>query len=687
MGHRVPYARLTELQKARIEKDLCLKEVAPAYNFAQGKKFKGKEIRFYLPDPESRDVILPMHYAGELFGRPIINRSRKFPRVPSFEMTGPPRDYQVEVIDQSLQNFMKQGTTFLNVFCSYGKTWVAAKFASVFSKQYGLISLITYPLTMVGNSWIGTFRNATTAKIYVVGEDVGPVDEDVQIILCMDTMLTKIPLDVRMRVGHFVIDEADSYCTSGRKDGLLSFEPMFVTVLTATYERDDGFHKMLDLMVGPDRIVRISKKPFFVFQKPTQYMVEPKIGPRGVIFDSVVEEYDKIEARNSEILQLVMDNPAEKILILTKHVNHATNLTVWLNHHFQGTGRTASLLAGNKRSYDDANVIVATISKAGRGFDEKEGCTNWNGIRLNMLILASSTKKPEQLIGRILRSDIPIIVDIVDAFKNLQDHWRIRKKWYESRNGQIYQLTDRLYWAAIRDTLMSQYMEKLAKVPPGSNTLPSYIMPSQPSTPIAGVALMQHLEHEEQQESNALAKSHASRIAQQLGLTHNTSLLGKAQQIIQPTSKLVSQLSSTAPRAPLQSSAPVHQNPVQPTANKGSLASNHMARLLQQMNKTKEPAVGEEITLTIVPSTPNEPPKEYVPSRPVSYQQAPESSKQETLVGKGYNRIEMTYLVQGPKISKRATPQAIVEPQASTVSSGSLSKAHLDRIRAQMQKK
>ena len=94
------------------------------------------------------------------------------------------------------------------------------------------------------------------------------------------------------------------FCTSGHVDCLLSIEPMFVTLLTATYERDDGFHVMLDLIAGPERIIKISRKPFFVFQRTTEFTVEPKVGPRGIVFDDLVKLYDNIQERNSMILQI-----------------------------------------------------------------------------------------------------------------------------------------------------------------------------------------------------------------------------------------------------------------------------------------------------------------------------------------------------------------------------------------------
>lgn len=472
MAFRIPYALLSDEHKVLIKKDLSLKEKSAGYSPWKGnQKWSSqsvKSIDFYLIDQEhptypelGPDLLIPLYYASTLFKTPIPNRRRTYPRVPPFQVKVQPRDYQVEVINISIRNFMERGTTFPNVFCSYGKTYVAAFFAAMFSQQYGLATLVTYPRRIIGNSWLGTFQEKTTAKIYVVGETQGPPDPDVQVFLCMDTRLKQLDREIRQKIGHFVLDEADCFCTVGHVEGLLSVEPMFMTALTATYERDDGFEKMLDLLVGPERIIRISKKPFFVFQIPTKFEVEPRVGPRGVIFGSIVEQLDANQERNAMIIQLVLDNLDQKILIVTKHVEHAKNLHQWLLYYLQGTGKTVSILVGNTKSYNDADVLITTFSKAGRGFDEESGCLNWGGRRIGMGILAASTKKIEQPAGRFLRAEIPVIFDIVDNQKNLKDHWRIRKNWYESRNGQIFTIDGRFVWSQHRDRMIADYFASL----------------------------------------------------------------------------------------------------------------------------------------------------------------------------------------------------------------------------------
>lgn len=464
MSFRLPKKYLDHKTLQTIQKDLLIKEQNNFKNWkGQKGKFKNieKQIQFYINDHEKGEFLLPMMYASKLFDKPIINRVRFYIKISAFFMKEgyKLRDYQEDVVQECINNFLTKGTTFLNVFCSFGKTFIGCYLSAYLSQKYNLATLITYHRDPIRNSWLGSVSTLTGAKFYLFDGAKEPPDDDVQIFLCMDTNLAKLPKNIIDKIGHFIIDEADRFCTPGRVEGLLSVSPLFITALTATYERDDGFHVMLDHLVGEEKIVKISKKPFFVFKYQTPFEVEPEYGPYGVIFGSIIKQYDEMEVRNSLILQLAMDNLEEKILILTKHKLKAQNLTDWLNHYLEPYGKSAVMLAGTVKKYNDANIIVGTISKIGVGYDEKEACLDWNGVRINMLILDSSTKKIEQIAGRVFRAEIPIIIDVVDNNENIKKHWGLRKKWYESRNGIISEIEGRFCWANVKDRMISTYLK------------------------------------------------------------------------------------------------------------------------------------------------------------------------------------------------------------------------------------
>ena len=348
-------------------------------------------------------------------------------------------EYQEDVLSIAETHYEKFKCAFFNVFCSFGKTVVAAYRSHVFS-QLGLLTLVLAPRTMIRKSWVGTFKNHTNAKVYVVGVTKGEIPDDVQVIVSLDQSVSKIPKEILKKVGHLVLDEAHMYCTDSKIRSLLATEPEYITCLTATYKRDDGFHTMLDLLVGPNKITRISSKEFKVFRFGTK--MTPKnytVTERGVMWSSVAKQIDIIPGRDELIMKILNRyKNKHKIMIVTRHIEHVNVL----GEKIQGTlNITPAKIAGNVQSYDDSSIIVGTISKIGVGFDEKESCSNWDGCRIDMLILASSVRKPEQIVGRAFRANLPIIIDMVDSFPNCYKHWAERKEWYISRNADIGNLT------------------------------------------------------------------------------------------------------------------------------------------------------------------------------------------------------------------------------------------------------
>jgi hypothetical protein len=72
------------------------------------------------------------------------------------------------------------------------------------------------------------------------------------------------------------------------------------------------------------------------------------------------------------------------------------------------------------------------------GFDDKNLCENFDGERLDLLILGAFYKEEiEQSAGRVMRSDAPEVIDIVDNHPSLNKHSKTRDKWFKSRNGQV----------------------------------------------------------------------------------------------------------------------------------------------------------------------------------------------------------------------------------------------------------
>lgn len=473
MSVRIPFEYLDKKQINQITKDLKIVEKTQIFGnqlYSDNKKI----INFYRT--ANNHVYLPYYYTTNLTGIHFPNNRLKKDRIESFEMSDnfELRDYQKEAIELALEDMKKNGTCFFNVFCSFGKTVVGSWLASWISKEHNLATLCIYPRHVIGKSWLGTFKNCTKAKIWKFDANI-EMPDDTQIILCMDTELEKLTPKILNRIGHLIIDEAHTFCTEGNINGLLNIEPKYITALTATYERDDGFEVMLDFIVGKKRIVKISKKPFFVIHCQTPFVpVDIKTTTRGIQFNSLVDSLDNNELRNEFIYDIVYKNMSEKILIMTKHIEHVKILEINLKNILTKYNKKISTYCGNDKTYFECDVLIGTISKIGVGFDEKETCENWNGRRFNLLILSTSTKKIEQIAGRVFRSDIPIVVDIVDDHENLKRHWTDRKRWYISRNGIIHKTKTSFKWTELYHTLKNKH-EKAELIHKKDSLIPLHI--------------------------------------------------------------------------------------------------------------------------------------------------------------------------------------------------------------------
>jgi hypothetical protein len=486
MAVEVKKSKITHLLQQKMKKDLTITGESKI-------RYVRKEIRVYRSTPEY--VYLPYRYLAEVCDIPFPNRKRELPLIDPYCINFDLRPYQDEVKDYSLKAYRERGTVVWNVFCSFGKTRLGIYFASIFSqaKIPLLEGKISFPggepgphplskvsrlLTMVVvppnrkilEGWQRTFLTCTNIrKLAILGES--PITPETQAIIAMKGRLPQLTNAEADRIGHLLLDEADCLATQITIDDLLRIRPHFITCCTATYERADGLHLAMNRIVGEEKIRKISTKPFFVIKIPTPFTPKDyKTTANGIQWDSVQKCYDDMVERNGLILKLVIDNPLEKILILTLHQEHAENIHAWLLEYKQ----QASIMCGNRKSYHDARVLVGTFSKLGRGFDEEAACQDWNKIRLSLLIFAASTKQVEQYAGRVFRSKQPKILDLVDKFRNNKDHYRVRETWYKERGGIIIERKPEkpIIWQEI----LAELIEQGRKV--GLTALDCYLSPN-----------------------------------------------------------------------------------------------------------------------------------------------------------------------------------------------------------------
>lgn len=453
MAVRIPRASLTETQVDAVVRHLVLQP--KDNNFHQRRNCfsnKGEEpIQFFYFDQTTNDVVIPYTFYRGLTGH-HPNADRPYPVVPH-KFTGTLYEAQAPIAENALKHLHQHGTTTLNLYTAFGKTVVG----SYLSSQLGLITLILYKSTILEPQWKSTYEEFTDAKIWVVGED--PPPGGAHVILCMDTRFSKLPQSYVDQIGTVIIDEAHEFCTPGRVGCLLGTRPRYVIASTATLVRKDGMHVMMQSICGLHKVEKISQKPFIAYKFRTGIEIPIIQNMQGTPdWSAFCNAQSANEERNTMILDIIRRNPEFKILVLTWRADHVDLLEGAISK----MGISVDKMSRNKKRYSDSQVLVGTISKIGTGFDEKAACDNFNGFRINLLLLVGSMRSVqllEQVAGRCFRADFPQIIYFVDQTKISENHWKVAQPWFKSRNGTIYEIISENAAAAQR-VMEPDYVEK-----------------------------------------------------------------------------------------------------------------------------------------------------------------------------------------------------------------------------------
>jgi len=433
MSVRIKLSDLSEEQKKAIRKHLLFQPKQSYFRKNNWWSDNQKEpIQFYYIDKPKGEIVLPYTFANILMGK-HINSERQYPPG-KYDFLGTLMESkdQPNIVREAWEQLQEYGTTLLHVPPSRGKTIMSAYLGSLLG---GLVIVVMNRKT-IQKGWVNTFTEFTNAGVWVF-DNKNHIPEKCNVIIVMEGKFHKIPPEILRMVSVFILDEAHMFCTVSQVALLLSLQPKYIIACTATLERSDGMHKMVESLIGTHGVYREPEKEFIVYGLFTGIKKETEKTKNGTTnWAKLVNDLAMDPKRNAIILDLVENNPEFKILILSwnkSHINLLTNI-------FMNRGISVDYLSGTKSSFKDSRVLIGTISKIGTGFDPKMASEGDFTRQFNMMIICGSTKSVpllKQIIGRGFRADFPIIFDFVDDNRITKNHWRIRKKEYQLMNCEI----------------------------------------------------------------------------------------------------------------------------------------------------------------------------------------------------------------------------------------------------------
>lgn len=358
-------------------------------------------------------------------------------------------DVQVESLDISLRSHQKDAlkkvakftdksfSCLLHLPPGFGKTILSSV---IWEKLCDGPLAILINRTVLIESWKNTIEMCfKDAKVWVVGEE--RVDRP-DIVLCMAGRASTLDIDDRRRINTLIIDEGHLFCTTSHVSAIMSFCCDNIIIDTATPVRDDEQHRMLEFLVPREKWVRyISKIPYIVHVINTCTNLRglcTKNGQDGT-WGQRVNEAHADNDRNEIIFDLINNayKSKLKVMVLTTTKKHVETLDALIHERIDAQTMMYYHTVKKCTNYD---VLIGTMPKVGTGYDEATSCVDWDGIKSNILILCTSVKSVglfEQLVGRVMRSNAPHIVWLMDNDSSCKSHLSGLKKYIKSTNGVL----------------------------------------------------------------------------------------------------------------------------------------------------------------------------------------------------------------------------------------------------------
>lgn len=333
------------------------------------------------------------------------------------------REHQVAITTEALSQLQVHRSTTLWLYPGCGKTAMGAYLGSHLPRTKPL--LVSICRTALVESWCETFRQFTNARVYVVptgAADLAAI-RAADVLICMTTRQAKLPPDIRRGIGTYIVDEAHMFCeTQARITGVLEIVCEHLILETATYTRLSRMHRFLDLVSGLHYVKRVYPFPFRVHKINIRMDINLSVPANANLIDAYRNLLISRPEYNEVVLDRIRAHRGRKVLVMTWLVAHVELLSTMCTQR----NIPHATFYGSKDSYNDSDVIIATLGKTGVGFDEVFKVIGYNGSRISAVILPLTIKDPNffyQCLGRAMRADTPVFDVIVHQHNITRKHW------------------------------------------------------------------------------------------------------------------------------------------------------------------------------------------------------------------------------------------------------------------------
>ena len=432
MSVRIPLEQVSVKERTIIAKQLRFNKKETSYN-----KFKPSATIYAYDIEEFDNPDEPLEQNGYIyvpFWWGLINvKSSTRPNRDVFKesesiFTGTLRPLQKEVRQEALGLLNRYGSCILSLYTGAGKTITAINLAC----KTKLKTLILCHRLVLIDQWKESINKfCPGAKIQVLKgaekRSKDSLDESNDFFIMNALNVSKKGHHYFDCIGTMIVDEVHVMATEQLSKAFSFVQPRYLVGLSATPYRSDGMDTLLEAYFGKEKIFRKLHHQHYVYKISTTFEPNMELGRNGKVdWNSVIESQTSDQNRNELIVRICAFFKDRTFLILSKRVAQVT----WLVNRFNEIGESVTSLVGvQKKCNYNSRILVATVQKAGVGFDHP---------KLDSLVIASDVEEYFiQYLGRIFRREDtePIVFDILDKNPILTKHYRTRQKIYREHGG------------------------------------------------------------------------------------------------------------------------------------------------------------------------------------------------------------------------------------------------------------
>lgn len=357
------------------------------------------------------------------------NIGKLFPSI-SVSFVGLLRDYQKTLRKAAVEHLNESGSVLLNLHCGAGKTCLSINIAT----KIKLKTLIVVHRVVLMKQWIESIKSFTDCtKIQTVkaNDELSP-GMDFYVINIVN-IFKHSTIDF-FNIGLVIFDECHIMGSEKAMNAFKMFTPKYIIGLSATPERTDGMHSIIEMYIGNSVIEKKMKHQHIIYkimhQSENVYSDVKYVNQttKRLEWTRIINDQAMDIKRNDTIVKIVLGMPTRIFIVLCKRVEQC----YYIQGKLKQNGVYSDVFTGSSKNVNfNARVLVSTFSKTGEGFDHPN---------LDTLIVATDVKtKIEQYHGRIFRrkDTNPIVIDIVDNFGPFHGHFNSRKKYYIESGGKM----------------------------------------------------------------------------------------------------------------------------------------------------------------------------------------------------------------------------------------------------------